>query len=169
MENEGEKRRFHFSLGEEELNLQVFENPPSCGNDQRCKRKKKCNFWQEKWPIKFPSLQRFLFFMAKKLTIFSFFYGQRARLACTAHSVHTQSRAKMEVPPFILQSAASLNSAFVARRRFAESKHMRNVHVICSMNRRPSCMALTELNNVNKNNTRCLSGAHLCHFLFFPV
>lgn len=30
----------HFCLGEEELHLQVFENPPSCGNDQRCKRKK---------------------------------------------------------------------------------------------------------------------------------
>lgn len=89
---------------------------------------------------------RFFFFL---------FYGRHFCIACT------RSLAEMEVTLLILQSASTPKSAFVARCCCAESKHMRNMHVICSMNRRPSCMALTALNNVNKNNTRCLS-AYIC-------
>lgn len=46
---------------------------------------------------------------------------------------HTINPAKCYLP----------KAAFVAWRLFAESKHMPNVHVICSPNRGPSCVALT--------------------------
>lgn len=47
-------------------------------------------------------------------------------------------------------------------------KHILNAYIICSVNRWPSSMALTEISNVSKNNTQPRL-VHLRHFLLCLV
>lgn len=81
----------------------------------------------------------------------------------------TQNLDKLEDMPHDQQLSMGPNlDDFVVWCLFAETKHIWNVHVISSVNRRKlSCMALTQLNNVNKNNTHHL-GSYICVISCFP-
>lgn len=129
---------FHSCLGKVVSNLQVFENPPSCGNNQRCKTKKGATFGRRNGQQNVLVLNIFSSWCEQVGKMF-LRQAWRRCVHCTpcAHpsenGSHTINPAKCYLP----------KAAFVAWRLFAESKHMPNVHVICSPNRRPSCVALT--------------------------
>lgn len=149
-----------YSVSEKAGNLQAFEISPACENGHRSEKNQHVWFSKNTW--KMPHLfaqKHFLFPMWKHRGVI-FQLAWRGWL-CAIDTI-SNNPAPFRIPysdHFVAWLIPWVHS-------FAESKHIWNVFIIRSINRRAGSAALNQLNNVTENST---PPRLVHHFLFCPV
>lgn len=127
--------------------LQSFEITISNENDCRCK---KTAFLMGENDMIIPWLFAWEHFLSPK------WKRWRGKCGCVPHQSHVVLFSKMG--RFVWMTNTTVD----------KNKHILNVYIICSVNRWPSSVALTEISNVSKNSTQPRL-VHLRHFLLCLV